>query len=122
MNTIVKEKPASPASIQRAKFANAFDILSDHFHINIKEYLVQKFEIGCEFGAMIHPSVPKESKRFWEYWNFRWNLDCLYLAKNLDQFGNCDFYDFMRKCTIYEKNIENAIGYINRIEDDSQAQ
>lgn len=116
MSTIVKERLASPAAIQRAKFANAFDTLSDHYQFSIKEYQTQKFEIGCEFADHIHPLVSK-NQRFWEYWNFRWNMDCLFLAKNLDQFGKYNFYDFMRECSIYEKNIQNAIDYINRVHD-----
>jgi hypothetical protein len=120
MSTLTREKPVSPAAIQRAKFANAFDTLCDHYQFDLKEYQREKFEIGCEFGEHIHPLVTK-NKRFWEYWAFLWNMESVWIAQNLRDVGHADFYDMLRTAKQNEQFIHNAINYINRT-DDTQAQ
>lgn len=113
MSTQVKTKVVSQTDIQRAKFATAFDILCDHYALNINEYQREKFEIGCEFADHIHPLVSKNA-RFWQYWAFLWNMESVWIAQNLEDVGHVNFYTLMRTAKENEAFVKNTIDYINR--------
>ena len=113
-NPLPEEKPVSQEAIQRAKFANAFDILNDHYGFNLSEYRRNKFEIGHDFAKQIHP-LAAQSKRFWEYWTFLWEMDSVWIASNIADVGHIDFYDLKQTMLKSEPYRTNATNYINLI-------
>lgn len=113
MGAEVKSKVVSQAAIQRAKFANAFDTLCHHYAIDMREYQREKFEIGCEMADYICPGMSKNA-RFWQYWNFLWNMESLWIAQNLKDVGHVDYYALMRTAKDNEAFIDNILNYVNR--------